>query len=198
MATLTSLYSLDLSKEKSSITTAVGTFLDIPISRNIKDEEQVNVDIETIADMLRISRISIEQETVLFFPSIKVEERFSELEKEAYDELSRRTDILLSKRSHFLSVAQLEAEKIIEATNLKIAKIVYSKSAVELTPSGTIKYKLEIDKGAILTIIKPLNEPEELGTEGVIFDLFVDGVCVRSDFATLSSLIEAANAYSNT
>lgn len=104
----------------------------------------------------------------------------------------------LQKHPHYVpnNIELPFAEEIVRNTSELIAKINFNKSAVELTPTGNIKYKLEIKKDTILTIIKPFNNPNKIEGNGVGFSVSIEGESVKSDFTELDDLIEAADSYS--
>lgn len=142
----------------------------------------------------------IEHTPKLSSGTIRIIKFKEEIEKEtsgAFKALSAETTAELERYIDDVPVSIEVANEIIRSYNLKLSKITYDKFAVELTPFGTMKYKFGLNDYTILTVIVSLDVPEELGENGVVYDLSINGTPARSNFADIDSLVDAANAYTN-
>ncbi len=80
---------------------------------------------------------------------------------------------------------------------IKISEINFQKSAVELTPSRAIKFKLKLNDDLILTIIKPFIKPVDIGKDDLIYTLKYKKELLLSNATKIENIIEGAAKSTN-
>lgn len=128
----------------------------------------------------------------------KVGYSLTELDYSRYNLL--RDDYLreVSKYGHYIKCEPDKADqKVIEFINY-ISKINFTKAAIELTPSSSIKFSLLLNKSnsnLMLIITRPLHSLEDLNDDTVIFSIFKQETLLLSNAIPINSLVEGINSY---
>jgi len=117
-------------------------------------------------------------------------------------EISNRIDILtkafdaeIKKFGFYILADNTIAIYLFKKIATEAAKINFTDSSVELTPTNSFKIKLLLPDNKLLVITKPFGEVDDLGPEEVIFGIFQGKRCLISDAKNIVDLVKGINEY---